>query len=89
MNIGLTALTISCIFTFGLIPVSNSCCCTLFPAPCFLSPYNCNIFGCNCAYDKCTEGWWEGAIPRHCDPDERCCEPGCPDKRFQNGFEVN
>ena len=84
MNIGLTALTISCVFTFGFIPVSNGCCCTVFPAPCFLQLYNCNIFGCNCAYEKCTEGWTEHAIPSHCDPDEKCSA-----KRFRNGFEVN
>ena len=83
MNIGLTALTISCVFTFGFIPVSNGCCCTVFPAPCFLSPYNCNIFGCNCAYEYCLHGTC--MVPNSwCDPDEKCSS-----KRIHNMIEVN
>ena len=75
MNI---ALTISCFLIFGFIHEGNGCCCTI---NCFLIGYNCNIFGCNCAFEKCTQGVYP--IPGNCDPDEKCS-----DKKFRYRIEV-
>ena len=81
MNI---ALTISCFLIFGFIHEGNGCCCTV---GCSFRE-NCNIFGCNCKYEKCSErdpGSLIGLQPFWCDPNEKCSA-----KKFRrNMIEVN